>query len=229
MSHSKSIHLFRDSSQASSDLLTVTAIRGSCSIASLPSSNRPRDAHLQEITPYARQLSTFHARTFIKMPATLEGPRRSVNSNDLCKRKLCEFALQIDFASSHTHTNTLKFEHLCVCEVLIYCGGHPEPAAELSFVLILQLSFGVLRMGEGTSFWRFSEANKSCEWKYFFFQGEILIIQWQLIAWFMCLICCNKLNSLFLVQGSIHSSESLRQNGKRFWKRTEVRPHLTNL
>lgn len=58
-----------------------------------------------------------------------------------------------------------------MCEVLIYCGGHPEPAAELSFVLILQLSFGVQRMGEGTSFWRFSEANKSCEWKYFFFLG----------------------------------------------------------
>lgn len=172
MSHSKSIHLFRDSSQASSDLLTVTAIRGSCSIASLPSSNRPRDAHLQEITPYARQLSTFHARTFIKMPTTLEGPRCSVNSNDLCKRKLCEFALQIDFASSLTHTNTLKFEHLCVCEVLIYCGGHPEPAAELSFVLILQLSFGELRMGKALRFGVFLRPINHANENTFFFRGK---------------------------------------------------------
>lgn len=39
-----------------------------------------------------------------------------------------------------------------MCEVLISCGGHPEPAAELSFVLILQLSFGELRMGKALRF-----------------------------------------------------------------------------
>lgn len=165
MSRSLSTHLFSDSSQTSNDLLTVTAIRGSCSIASLPSGNRPRDAHLQEITPYARELSTFHARTFIKIPATLEGPRRSANSNDLCKRKLREFALQIDFASSLSDQapvlvwgfNLLWWTPRTRCRAVF----RANPTAELWWAAD----------GEGTSFWR--EANKSYEWKYFFSGGNI--------------------------------------------------------
>lgn len=173
MSRSLSTHLFSDSSQTSNDLLTVTAIRGSCSIASLPSGNRPRDAHLQEITPYARELSTFHARTFIKIPATLEGPRRSANSNDLCKRKLREFALQIDFASSLSHTHTLKHStrHLCVWGFnLLWWTPRNRSRAVFRANPTAELWWAADR--EGTSFWRFSEANKSCEWKYFFFRGK---------------------------------------------------------
>lgn len=63
-----------------------------------------------------------------------------------------------------------------MCVVLISYGGHTERAAEVSSVLILQLSFGELRMGKALRFGVFlrpiNHVNENT-----FFQGEILIIE----------------------------------------------------